>query len=163
MGHLEATLGVRFDTLDIGGGFPVAYDSAVTSLEDLAAVIRPVLEPHARRLAIIAEPGRILAAEAMTLVTSVVGISERRDGRWYYLDDGLYGSYSNVLAEDVHPLIFSERRADRSRHGCRSPPMGDTRWADLRFDRTSSLARCCCPNSPWATCWSARRWARTPP
>ena len=27
MDHLESTLGVRFDTLDIGGGFPVGYDS----------------------------------------------------------------------------------------------------------------------------------------
>ncbi|HYJ51308.1 MAG TPA: type III PLP-dependent enzyme [Microbacterium sp.] len=139
MGHLEATLGVRFDTLDIGGGFPVAYDSAVTSLEDLAAVIRPVVEPYARRLAIIAEPGRILAAEAMTLVTSVVGVSERRDGRWYYLDDGLYGSYSNVLAEDVHPLIFSERQltgpdTDAAVH----------RWATLAgptCDSTDVIAR----------------------
>ncbi len=108
MDRLETTLGVRFDTLDIGGGFPVGYDTAVTPLEDLAAVIRPLLEPHAGRLVIIAEPGRILAAEAMTLVTSVVGVSERGDGRWYYLDDGVYGSYSNVLAEDVHPLIFTQ-------------------------------------------------------
>ncbi|HYI51177.1 MAG TPA: type III PLP-dependent enzyme [Microbacterium sp.] len=126
MDHLEATLDVRFETLDIGGGFPVAYDSAVTPLEDLAAMIRPLLETRADRLSIIAEPGRVLVAEAMTLVTSVVGIAERSDGRWYYLDDGLYGSYSNVLAEDVHPLIFSERElagrdADSAAH----------RWATL--------------------------------
>ena len=68
-----------------------------------------MLEPHAGRLDIIAEPGRILVAEAMTLVTSVAGIAERGDGRWYYVDDGLYGSYSNVLTEDVHPLVFAER------------------------------------------------------
>ena len=108
MSALEARFGIRFDTLDIGGGFPVAYDSPVSSLEEVASVLRPVLEPHARRLDIIAEPGRIMVAEAMTLVTSVVGIAERGDGRWYYIDDGLYGSYSNVLTEDVHPMIFAE-------------------------------------------------------
>jgi ornithine decarboxylase len=121
---LEKRLHVRFDTLDIGGGFPVSYDSTVASIEQIGAVLRPVLEPHVRRLDIIAEPGRILVAEAMTLVTSVVGIAERADGRWYYLDDGLYGSYSNVLAEDVHPLVFAERELQGPDAGCH-------RWATL--------------------------------
>jgi len=99
--------------------------SVSAAVEDVAAVLRPVLEPHARRLDIIAEPGRVMVADAMTLVTSVVGIAERSDGRWYYLDDGLYGSYSNVLTEDVHPLVFAERdltgRRDAANH----------RWATL--------------------------------
>ena len=43
----------------------------------------------------------------MTLLTSVVG-SAVRDGQvWHYLDDGLYGSYSNVMTEDVHPPILA--------------------------------------------------------
>ncbi|MGU3646793.1 type III PLP-dependent enzyme [Microbacterium sp. C23T] len=125
MGILERRLNVQFDTLDIGGGFPASYDSESAAIEDVAAVLRPVLEPHARRLDIIAEPGRVVVADAMTLVTSVVGIAERGDGRWYYLDDGLYGSYSNVLTEDVHPLVFAERdltgRRDAANH----------RWATL--------------------------------
>ncbi|MDR7183346.1 ornithine decarboxylase [Microbacterium trichothecenolyticum] len=125
MGILERRLNVQFDTLDIGGGFPASYDSESAAVEDVAAVLRPVLEPHARRLDIIAEPGRVMVADAMTLVTSVVGIAERSDGRWYYLDDGLYGSYSNVLTEDVHPLVFAERdltgRRDAANH----------RWATL--------------------------------
>ena len=57
----------------------------------------------------LAEPGRFLAAGCMTLLTSVVG-SAVRDGRlWHYLDDGLYGSYSNVSTEDVHPPILALR------------------------------------------------------
>lgn len=109
MAYLERRLRVRFDTLDIGGGFPASYDSASAEIEDVAAVLRPVLASHAQRLRIIAEPGRVMVADAMTLVTSVMGIAERGDGRWYYVDDGLYGSYSNVLTEDVHPLVFAER------------------------------------------------------
>jgi ornithine decarboxylase len=139
MDHLEATHDVRFDILDIGGGFPVAYDEAVTSVEDLAAVIRPVLEERADRLEILAEPGRILVGEAMTLVTSVVGIAERGDGRWYYLDDGLYGAYSNVLTEDVHPMIFPESELDRSDSGSATH-----RWATLAgptCDSTDVIAR----------------------
>jgi len=139
MDHLEATLDVRFDTLDIGGGFPVGYDSAVTSLEDLAAAVRPLLEPRAGRLTILAEPGRVMVAESMTLVTSVVGIAERSDGRWYYLDDGLYGAYSNVLTEDVHPLIFAECEI-----AGRDTNAGTHRWATLAgptCDSTDVIAR----------------------
>ncbi len=126
MADLETRFRVRFDTLDIGGGFPVSYDCPAASIEEIGARLRAVLEPHAERLDIIAEPGRILVAEAMTLVTSVAGIAERADGRWYYLDDGLYGSYSNVMTEDVHPLIFAEREL----HG-RGADAGNHRWATL--------------------------------
>ncbi|GAA1916372.1 hypothetical protein GCM10009775_06050 [Microbacterium aoyamense] len=109
MDALEREHGLRFTVLDIGGGFPVAYDEPVSSIETLGARLRAVLEPYAHRLDIIAEPGRILVAESMTLITSVVGVAERGDGRWYYLDDGVYGSYSNVIAEDVQPLVFAVR------------------------------------------------------
>jgi ornithine decarboxylase len=126
MSNLESQSGVTFDTLDIGGGFPVSYDSSVATLEEIAASLRPVLEPHAERLDIIAEPGRVMVAECAMLVTSVVGIAERADGRWYYLDDGLYGSYSNVLTEDVHPLVFAERELNG-----RATDAGTHRWATL--------------------------------
>lgn len=126
MEDLERRLGARFDTLDIGGGFPVSYDTSVATIEEIAARMRPLLEPHAGRLDIIAEPGRILVAEAMTLVTSVAGIAERDDGRWYYLDDGLYGSYSNVFTEDVHPLVFAERELRDD-----AADAADHRWATL--------------------------------
>ena len=134
MGILERRCSVRFDTLDIGGGFPASYDAESAAIDDIAAVLRPVLDPHARRLDIIAEPGRVMVADAMTLVTSVVGIAERGDGRWYYLDDGLYGSYSNVLTEDVHPLVFAARELTAripGRAGSRRRDAGDHRWATL--------------------------------
>ena len=126
MDHLQAVYPVRFDTLDIGGGFPVAYDKPVASIEAVAAVLRPLLEPRRRELDIIAEPGRVLVAEAMTAVTSVVGVAERADGRWYYLDDGVYGAYSNVIAEDAHPLLFAEKEL-----GAGERPMEVHRWATL--------------------------------
>ncbi|WP_322409801.1 type III PLP-dependent enzyme [Microbacterium invictum] len=109
MSRLERARGRRFTVLDIGGGFPIAYDRPVADLEEIAQVIRPILDPLAERYEILAEPGRVLVAESAVLVTSVDGVADRPDGRWYYLDDGLYGSYSNVLTEGVHPLVFAER------------------------------------------------------
>ena len=125
MDHLQHVHPVRFDTLDIGGGFPIAYEKSVASIETVASILRPLLEPRHRDLDIIAEPGRVLVAEAMTAVTSVVGVAERSDGRWYYLDDGVYGAYSNVIGEDAHPLLLAEKELSGA------PDDGTHRWATL--------------------------------
>jgi ornithine decarboxylase len=71
-----------------------------------------VLAPAADRLEILAEPGRCIVADAGVAVTRVVGVADRDDGRWYYLDDGVYGSYSNVMTEDVHPMLVAAAELD---------------------------------------------------
>ncbi len=85
------------DVLDIGGGFPVAYTDAVMSIEDFCRPIRAALAGLPSHVRVIAEPGRYIAAPAAIAISSVMG-KARRDGRWwYYLDDGLYGSYSGQM------------------------------------------------------------------
>jgi ornithine decarboxylase len=85
------------DVLDIGGGYPVAYNDAVMPIDEFCRPIRAALAklpPHVR---VIAEPGRFIAAPAAIAVSSVMG-KAKRDGRWwYYLDDGVYGSYSGQM------------------------------------------------------------------
>jgi len=109
IGHIGETLGVRTRTIDIGGGFPVAYREPMPTIDTIAAVVDEVLGDRRDEFTLVAEPGRFLAADSMTLLTSVIG-SAVRDGRqWHYLDDGIYGSYSNVMTEDVHPLILAMR------------------------------------------------------
>lgn len=110
--HVEQTLGVTARVIDIGGGFPVGYREDVPDIAAIAEVIDDVLGCARDDFTLLAEPGRFLVADCMTLVTSVVG-SAVRDGQvWHYLDDGLYGSYSNVMTEDVHPPILSLRELD---------------------------------------------------
>jgi ornithine decarboxylase len=109
--HLRDALGVRTRVLDIGGGFPVSYREQEPPIEAVAAIVDSVLggpgAPGRDEFTLLAEPGRFLAADCMTLLISVVG-SAVRDGQvWHYLDDGLYGSYSNVMTEDVHPPILA--------------------------------------------------------
>lgn len=117
MDTLESTIPIRFEMLDIGGGFPVAYDRTVASIEEIGAALRSSLRDRADEVRIVAEPGRVLVAESMALLTSVVGTAERAGRPWIYLDDGVYGSYSNVVAEDVHPLLIPV-----SGSGATSPP-----------------------------------------
>ena len=95
--------------IDIGGGFPVAYREQMPTIDAIADVIDDALGPARDDFTFLAEPGRYLAADCMTLLTSVVGTAQRGGQVWHYLDDGVYGSYSNVMTEDVHPPILALR------------------------------------------------------
>ncbi len=89
--------GHGLDVLDIGGGFPVDYLTRAMPIEEFCAPIRAALAAIEPSVRVIAEPGRFIAGPAAVAVASVMGRA-RRDGRWwYYLDDGLYGSYSGQL------------------------------------------------------------------
>ncbi|HEX3914988.1 MAG TPA: type III PLP-dependent enzyme [Steroidobacteraceae bacterium] len=83
--------------LDIGGGFPVDYLKPALPIEEFCAPINAALGKLPPGMRKIAEPGRYISAPAAIAVASVMGRA-LRDGRWwYYLDDGLYGSYSGQM------------------------------------------------------------------
>jgi ornithine decarboxylase len=86
-----------FDTLDIGGGFPIEYMQPVADIGRFCAPIRAALAELPRRIRVIAEPGRYIVGPAAIGVASVMGRAQREGHWWYYLDDGLYGSYSGQL------------------------------------------------------------------
>jgi ornithine decarboxylase len=102
------------DTLDIGGGFPIDYGSPVPDIARFCAPIRQQLAKLPRRIRIIAEPGRFIAGPAAIGVASVMGRAQREGHWWYYLDDGLYGSYSGQLYDHarypVEPLREGQAR-----------------------------------------------------
>ena len=79
------------------------------TIDSITDVIDSALGPAREDFTLLAEPGRYLVADCMTLLTSVVGTAERDGQVWHYLDDGVYGSYSNVMTEDVHPPILGLR------------------------------------------------------
>jgi len=85
------------DILDIGGGYPVSYGETVMPIDEFCRPIREALSKLPSHVRVIAEPGRYIAAPAAIAVSSVMG-KAKRDGRWwYYLDDGVYGSYSGQM------------------------------------------------------------------
>ncbi|MEZ5458996.1 MAG: type III PLP-dependent enzyme [Steroidobacteraceae bacterium] len=85
------------DTLDIGGGFPIDYGQRAPAIQRFCAPIRAALAALPRRIRVIAEPGRYIVGPAAIGVASVMGRALREGHWWYYLDDGLYGSYSGQL------------------------------------------------------------------
>lgn len=99
------------DVLDIGGGFPVPYTDAVMPIEEFCAPIRAALAKLPKHVRMVAEPGRFIAAPAAIAVSTVMG-KAKRDGRWwYYLDDGLYGSYSGQLFDHAKYPVAALRDA----------------------------------------------------
>jgi ornithine decarboxylase len=102
----RAKLG-KLDTLDIGGGFPIEYTQPVPDIGRFCAPIRKALAGVPRGTRVIAEPGRYIAGPAAIGVASVMGRALREGHWWYYLDDGLYGSYSGQLFDHARYPIES--------------------------------------------------------
>ncbi len=105
------------DLLDIGGGFPVPYHGETTPIGQFCRPIRQALKKLPRKVRILAEPGRFIAGPSGTAVASVVGRAQREGRWWYYLDDGLYGSYSGQLFDHIqYPIECLERTGEE--HPC---------------------------------------------
>lgn len=100
-----AEIGHELHTLDVGGGF------TGETFEKFAGVLGEALEtyfpPHIR---IIAEPGRYYVGTAFTLAANVIARRDVRDPEeaskdayMIYLNDGVYGNFSNIIFDHQHP------------------------------------------------------------
>lgn len=120
---MNAVLGcVPFSLLDIGGGFPGGVtqttNDEVPVFETYAQVIASSLARHFPTerfpdLTIISEPGRYFPMAACTLFALVQGkrsVTENRpatgeyaDRVMYYVNDGVYGSFNNIMFDHARP------------------------------------------------------------
>ncbi len=84
--------------LDIGGGFPAPYDSQVKPFRELARRINSEIDRlFPKHLEILAEPGRFLVATAVTSLAKVIGKAVRDGKQCYYVNDGIYHTFSGIL------------------------------------------------------------------
>lgn len=89
--------GVRIDSLNVGGGFPVAYegDEAICTVSDCVREIKDALAKEGwSDMPLLAEPGRVLVARGASLVTRV----ELRKNDMLYINDGIYGGLFDACA-----------------------------------------------------------------
>lgn len=90
--------GREIKILDIGGGFPARYDDNVKPFTTLARKINSEIERlFPKDTEILAEPGRFIVATAATLVTKIIGKAFRNRKMYYYIDDGVYHTFSGVV------------------------------------------------------------------
>ncbi|RJE22960.1 ornithine decarboxylase [Aspergillus sclerotialis] len=96
-------------TLDVGGGF------TQDTFEKFAGILSEALDdyfpPHIR---VIAEPGRYYVSSAYTLAANVIArrdvpdpVDSSNDAYMLYLNDGVYGNFSNIIFDHQHPVARS--------------------------------------------------------
>ncbi|MDD3906190.1 MAG: type III PLP-dependent enzyme [Candidatus Omnitrophica bacterium] len=101
-----ASRGHKINILDIGGGFPVRYNSKVKAFKTLARKLNTEINRlFPKDIEILAEPGRFMVANAGTLVAKVIGKAIRDEKTCYYIDDGIYHTFSGILFDHcTYPL-----------------------------------------------------------
>jgi len=105
-----AAAGMQLRILDIGGGFPIPEPKVRFNLKEMLKQINARLDEDFPNVEIWAEPGRFMCGTAVNLITSVIGVTERGGQPWYFLDDGLYGTFSGVIFDqwDFKLISFKE-------------------------------------------------------
>ena len=107
--------GHEIKILDIGGGFPAAYDPHVKPLGTLARKINPEIDRlFAPDIEILAEPGRFIVATAAIAVAKVIGKARREGKTCYYIDDGVYHTFSGIIFDhcQYHLKAFKEGKTE---------------------------------------------------
>jgi ornithine decarboxylase len=106
--------GYKIKILDIGGGFPVRYNEKVKSFTTLARKLNEEIDRQfAPDMEILAEPGRFMVANAGTLVAKVIGKAVRDDKTCYYIDDGIYHTFSGVIFDHCQYPIKAFRDGEK--------------------------------------------------
>lgn len=102
--------GLELRILDIGGGFPIPEPKVKFNLPEMLQQINARLDEDFPNVEIWSEPGRYICGTAVNLITSVIGVTERGGQPWYFLDEGLYGTFSGVIFDqwDFKLISFKE-------------------------------------------------------
>ena len=133
-----ARAGVNLKAINLGGGFPAQYSSAIPSLAEYARCINASLEKHlgAFKPQVMLEPGRGLVADAGVIQTEVVLISRKSEDdqvRWVYLDIGKFGGLIETLDEAIKYPINSHRTGTLEPVVLAGPTCDS---ADILYERT---------------------------
>ncbi len=101
----------KMNLIDIGGGFPAPYDASVKPFRELAKVINSEIDRlFPPDIQILAEPGRFMVASAGYAVSQVIGKAVRDGKTCYYINDGVYHTYSGVIFDHCKYPIKAFKR-----------------------------------------------------
>jgi ornithine decarboxylase len=105
------TRGFNLKLLDIGGGFPAHYDDTVPPFRKLAKMINAEVDRlFPEPIEILAEPGRFLVASAATAIAQIIGKAVRGGKLCYYINDGVYHTYSGTIFDHAVYELKSFRK-----------------------------------------------------
>ena len=105
----------KMNLVDIGGGFPAPYDASVKPFQELAKVINTEISRlFPKDIQILAEPGRYMVASAGYAVSEITGKAVRDGKTSYYINDGVYHTYSGVIFDHCKYPVRSFKKAPTS-------------------------------------------------
>ncbi|MCA9911916.1 MAG: hypothetical protein KC496_01140 [Anaerolineae bacterium] len=89
--------------MNIGGGFPVAYESgeSLPAYQDFADALAPIL----REYQVLLEPGRSIVADAGILLTEVLYVKEQAGHRFVIVDASMTELMRPALYGAKHQII----------------------------------------------------------
>ncbi|MBD2411014.1 type III PLP-dependent enzyme [Nostoc calcicola FACHB-3891] len=101
-----AAQGIDLQAINLGGGFPVKYQSPIPSEEVYAQVIQTAISHHFgdNPPQVMLEPGRFLVADAGTIQSEIVSIAKKSytdEQRWVFLDVGKFNGLMETLDECI--------------------------------------------------------------
>jgi ornithine decarboxylase len=112
--EVETRTGRKIRILDIGGGFPVKYHPEVKDFRVLAKKLNTEIKRlFPRDMQILAEPGRFLVANTAELVAKVVGKAIRDGKTCYYINDGVYHTYSGQVFDHVNYPVLAFKDGEK--------------------------------------------------
>jgi ornithine decarboxylase len=106
--HVLQRDGIHLSMVDVGGGFPVAYDMPVPPFALFGEVIALTTKLFPYPVEIVAEPGRAMVAESGVLVATVIGTARRHGQKWVHLDVGAFNGMMESL-ETANAMRFPVR------------------------------------------------------
>ena len=105
-------VGYNLKVLDVGGGF------SGDLFEEMAQVLSEALDLHfPPNVRVIGEPGRYYVASAFTLACNIIARRDvahpitRMTSYMLYVNDGVYGNFSNIIFDHKQPLPHILRRS----------------------------------------------------
>ena len=111
--EVETRSGQKLMILDIGGGFPVMYHPEVKSFKILAKQLTAEIKRlFPKDMQILAEPGRFLVANACSVVAKVIGKAFRDGKPCYYINDGVYHTYSGQIFDHNNYPVLSFKEGE---------------------------------------------------
>ncbi|XP_019905897.2 antizyme inhibitor 1b isoform X2 [Esox lucius] len=149
-------LGFNMSILDIGGGF----SGSEYQLKQVHMAVRPLLDvyfPSQSEVQVIAEPGSYYVSSAFTLAVNIIGkkvVAQDWGGRapealtlddepefLYYLNDGVYGSFSCKLLGNSIPPPAVHKRASM----VEQPVFSSSLWGPTLDSLDRVVERCLLP------------------
>ncbi|WP_420266905.1 type III PLP-dependent enzyme [Candidatus Magnetominusculus dajiuhuensis] len=115
--------GIIISLINIGGGYPIKYTKSVLSIEAIERHINRLIRERFYNagdlggggITVHLEPGRAVVGDAGIMVSRVTGKAERLDGRWLYIDVGVF----NGLMESIGGIKYTYVTETRGAGGMR--------------------------------------------